>query len=93
LIQSPDRSAVVIDDQRRQDRGRNRQTAANWLGPVCGQSASVVRPDRLYGSAHPGFADVAIAAIAKSRELAVVTLNLRHFEPIAVDTFNPFEPG
>jgi toxin FitB len=53
----------------------------------------VVRPDRLYGSAHPGFADVAIAAIAKSRELAVVTLNLRHFEPIAVDTFNPFEPG
>ena len=30
---------------------------------------------------HPGFADVAIAAIAKSRELAIVTLNLRHFAP------------
>jgi toxin FitB len=42
---------------------------------------------------YPGFADVAIAAIAKSRELVVVTLNLRHFDPIGVDTFNPFEPG
>ena len=42
---------------------------------------------------HPGFADVAIAAIAKSRDLVVVTLNLRHFDPIGVDTFNPFGPG
>ena len=41
----------------------------------------------------PAFADVAIAAIAKSRELVVVTLNLRHFDPIGVDTFNPFELG
>ena len=33
--------------------GRNRKTAPNWLGPACGQSASVVRPDphRLCGSA------------------------------------------
>ena len=31
---------------------------------------------------YPGFADVAIAAIAKSRELAIVTLNVRHFEPL-----------
>jgi len=42
---------------------------------------------------HPGFADVAIAAIAKSRELVIMTLNLRHFEPLGVDTLNPFEPG
>jgi len=42
---------------------------------------------------HPGFADVAIAAIAKSRELVVVTVNLHHFDPIGVDTFNPFELG
>ena len=42
---------------------------------------------------HPGFADVAIAAIAKSRALVIVTLNLRHFEPLGVDTLNPFDPG
>jgi toxin FitB len=41
---------------------------------------------------HPGFADVAIAAIAKSRELLILTLNLRHFDPLGVDTLNPFAP-
>ena len=39
---------------------------------------------------HPGFADVAIAAIAKSRELVVLTLNLRHFDPLGIDALNPF---
>ena len=39
---------------------------------------------------HPGFADVAIAAIAKSRDLAILTLNLRHFDPLGVDARNPF---
>jgi len=39
---------------------------------------------------HPGFADVAIAAIAKSRGLVVLTLNLRHFDPLGVDALNPF---
>jgi hypothetical protein len=34
--------------------------------------------------------DVAIAAIAKSRELVIVTLNLRNFEPIGVNARNPF---
>lgn len=41
---------------------------------------------------HPGFADVAIAGIAKSRELVILTLNLRHFDPLGVDTLNPFAP-
>ena len=41
---------------------------------------------------HPGFPDVAIAAIARSRELAVVTLNRRHFEPLGVAVINPFDP-
>jgi predicted nucleic acid-binding protein len=41
---------------------------------------------------HPGFADVAIAAIAKAHELVVVTLNQRHFEPLEVEVFNPFAP-
>jgi len=41
---------------------------------------------------HPGFAGVAIAAIAKSRELLILTLNLRHFGPLGVDALNPFAP-
>ena len=41
---------------------------------------------------HPGFADVAIAAIAKARELVLVTLNRRHFAPLGVEMFNPFAP-
>ncbi|HEX3881969.1 MAG TPA: PIN domain-containing protein [Stellaceae bacterium] len=39
----------------------------------------------------PGFADVAIAAIAKSNELVVLTANRRHFEPLGVDILNPLE--
>jgi toxin FitB len=45
------------------------------------------------GGHHPGFADVAIAAIAKSRELVVLTLNLRHFHPLGVDVRSPFDLG
>ncbi len=40
---------------------------------------------------HPGFADVAIAAIAKARDLMVVTLNRRHFEPLGIELVNPFD--
>ena len=39
---------------------------------------------------HPGFDDVAIAAIAMSCELVVLTLNLRHFDPLGVYALNPF---
>ena len=42
---------------------------------------------------NPGFADVAIAAIAKSRNLAVLTLNLRHFEPLDIAASDPFSPS
>lgn len=37
---------------------------------------------------HPGFADVAIAGIARANDLAVLTENLRHFEPLGVPAFN-----
>jgi predicted nucleic acid-binding protein len=40
---------------------------------------------------HPGFADIAIAAIAKARELVVLTRNTRHFAPLGVVLFDPFE--
>ena len=39
---------------------------------------------------HPGFADLAIAAIAQSRQLTVLTVNLRHFRPLGVAALNPF---
>jgi predicted nucleic acid-binding protein len=42
---------------------------------------------------HPGFADDAIAAIAKARELVVLTLNRRHFDPLGVGVLNPFDTG
>jgi predicted nucleic acid-binding protein len=42
---------------------------------------------------YPGFADVAIAAIARARDFVVLTINRRHFEPLGVPLFNPFEPS
>jgi toxin FitB len=38
---------------------------------------------------HPGFADVAIAAIAQHRQLLLLTANLKHFEPLGVACQNP----
>jgi toxin FitB len=52
--------------------------------------AGVVGDSALAAGRHPGFADVAIAAIAKSRELFVATLNRRHFEPLGVEIVDPF---
>jgi toxin FitB len=39
---------------------------------------------------YPGFADIAIAAIAKSRQLVLLTVNLRHFESLGIETLDPF---
>ena len=39
---------------------------------------------------HPGFTDIAIASIARSRALVVLTTNTRHFEPLGVVAMNPF---
>lgn len=39
---------------------------------------------------YPGFPDVAIAAIAAARELVILTLNIRHFEPLGASVMNPF---
>ena len=33
---------------------------------------------------HPGFADLAIAAIAQHRDLFLLTRNLKHFAPLGV---------
>jgi len=38
---------------------------------------------------HPGFADVAIAALAQSAGLLLLTRNLKHFEPLGVACADP----
>jgi predicted nucleic acid-binding protein len=41
--------------------------------------------------AAPGFADIMIAATARSHELIILTRNGRHFDPLGVQTINPFD--
>lgn len=38
---------------------------------------------------HPGFADVAIAALAQHTGLMLLTRNLKHFEPLGVACTDP----
>jgi predicted nucleic acid-binding protein len=38
---------------------------------------------------HPGFADVAIAALAQHAGLLLLTCNLKHFEPLGVACADP----
>ena len=48
--------------------------------------------DRASASGHaPGFADIAIAATAESREFTVLTRNARDFAPLGALVVNPFE--
>ena len=57
--------------------------AANTAGPLM---------DKARASGHsPGFADLAIAATAESRNLTVLSRNLRHFVPLDIGAVDPFE--
>ena len=57
--------------------------AANVAGPLM---------DKARATGHsPGFADLAIAATAESRNLTVLTRNLRHFAPLDIGAVDPFE--
>lgn len=38
---------------------------------------------------HPGFADVAIAALAQHANLVLLTCNLKHFQPLGVACLDP----
>lgn len=47
--------------------------------------------DRARGLGHaPGLADVIVAATAQHRGLTILSLNLRHFEPLGVVVIDPF---
>jgi hypothetical protein len=39
----------------------------------------------------PGFADIIIAATARSHGLTILTRNARHFDPLGLPTLNPFD--
>jgi predicted nucleic acid-binding protein len=41
------------------------------------------------GGRHPGFADVAIAALAQHGGLLLLTCNLKHFQPLGVACADP----
>jgi hypothetical protein len=43
------------------------------------------------GGRHLGFVDAAIAAIATSRKLVILTWNLGHFDPLGVDALDPID--
>jgi predicted nucleic acid-binding protein len=38
---------------------------------------------------HPGFPDVAIAALARHGDLLLLTCNVKHFQPLGVDCADP----
>jgi predicted nucleic acid-binding protein len=99
--------AAGIAKLRRAGSTRRAETLSDWFERILTFYADRVLPldldaARMAGSLadataalgrNPGFADVAIAAIAKSRDLAVLTINMRHFEPLGVAASDPFASG
>lgn len=92
---------------RRTGSGSRANNLRDWFGRILAAYADRILPfdlaaARIAGALsdaaqaagrHPGFADVAIAAIAKARDLVVATSNRRHFEPLGVEIVNPFDTG
>lgn len=62
--------------------------------PAC-RLAGQISDQATAAGRHPGFADVAIAALARGADLTVVTRNTRHFVPLGVPCVDPVErlPG
>ena len=57
--------------------------------PAC-RIAGRISDEATAAGRHPGFADVAIAALARGADLTVVTRNTRHFAPLEVPCLDPF---
>lgn len=53
--------------------------------------AGRISDEAIAAGRHPGFADVAIAALAQGADLTVLTRNARHFSPLGVPCSDPFE--
>ncbi len=54
---------------------------ARLAGRLSDEAAAVGR--------HPGFADVAVAALARNAGQMLLTRNLKHFQPLGVDCIDP----
>ncbi len=65
------------------------------LDAASSRIAGQIADDAVAAGRHPGFTDVAIAALARQNGLTVLTRNLKHFGPLGVDCADPFErlPG
>ncbi len=67
---------------------------ANRVLPLDAQACRVAGQiaDRAVAAGrHPGFPDVAIAALARQHSLLLLTRNLRHFTALRMTAANPFE--
>lgn len=62
------------------------------LDPVAARLAGRLSDEAVAIGRHPGFADVAIAAMAQHAGLLLLTCNLKHFEPLGVACTNPLLP-
>jgi len=68
-------------------------TYADRILPLDGAAARVagrISDAAVAQGRHPGFADVAIAAVAQHAQLLLLTRNLRHFEPLGLPCVDPF---
>lgn len=57
--------------------------------PAC-RLAGRISDESIAAGRHPGFPDVAIAALAQGADLTVLTRNARHFAPLGVPCIDPF---
>ena len=67
-------------------------TYADRILPLDAQSARLagqISDAAMAQGRHPGFADVAIAALAQHAGLLLLTCNLQHFEPLGVACADP----
>ena len=53
--------------------------------------AGRISDEAIAAGRHPGFPDVAIAALAQGADLTILTRNARHFAPLGVPCSDPFE--
>ena len=67
-------------------------TYANRILPLDAQTARLagqISDAAIAQGRHPGFADVAIAALAQHAGLLLLTCNLKHFQPLGVACADP----
>lgn len=61
------------------------------LDPLAARLAGQMSDAAVAMGRHPGFADVAIAAMARQNSLLLLTRNLKHFQPLGVACSDPFK--